>query len=173
MKIKHQPETNSLGLVIPPSPETISFLSINKPAKVPDRINRHHLYWPKNYYHQNKLATSFREHRFNSVWLLKSVHQDIHDNYDGVPYPSKEVMEVYLQEATILDELGVCIKAIEMINEAIYEDRVKHERSTNEHKSQRLNLVSQNIAKVNHFEALPREVVAITLSRAQSLLDVA
>jgi len=173
MKIKHQPETNSLGLVIPPSPEKISFLSPNKPSKVPDRINRHHLYWPKNYYHQDKIAASFREHRFNSVWLLKSVHQDIHDKYDGVPYPSKEVIEVYLQEAMILDELGVCIKAIEMINEAIYEGQVKHERSTNEHKSQRLTLVNQNIARANHFETLPREIVSLTISRALSLLDAA
>lgn len=172
MPPKHPPETNRFGLVLPPSPETIRFRSLNVPSRIPDGVNRHHLYWPKSDYQKSELTAKFREHRFNSVWMLKSAHQLIHKLYDGVPFPSCDVMKVYLQEATVLDELGVCIRSIEMINDALYEGNISLKKASTAERNNKLELVNKNMEAINHFEILSSEVVSIAINRAINILDL-
>jgi hypothetical protein len=130
MLLERVPETNKFGLVLPPTPHSLS-----KPLKPERRSNsygdgsdRHHLYWPKKLYSNGLLTTEFREHRFNSVWLLRSDHNVIHNNFDGVPFPPTEIMEAFLEEAAVLEELDVCVRAVEMLDLATYEGRVRHKK---------------------------------------------
>ena len=159
MKIESIPERNKFGLIIPPSPEELEYLSLfKKPSKRPDFVDRHHLYWPKVNY-TTSLAKEFRRHRFNSVWMLLSDHKQIHAEYDGVPVPSRDVMLTFLDEAGILDDMGVCVQAIEMINDAIYEGRVSKPELVEESRQQRVETLILHARRVNDFEVMPSNVV--------------
>lgn len=121
-------------------------------------MDRHHLYWPRTLYIPSKLAKEFREHRFNSIWLLRSDHDSIHHRFDGVPIPSEDVMSTYLDEARLLDKLGVCVAALEMIDTAIYEGRVRYHRSVEENRESKLRTIDHHMKLVNGFEILPSQI---------------
>ncbi len=173
MRFERHPETNGFGLVLPPEPEGLEYLSFRGPRKRqprPDHLSRHHLYWPEKLYRRNELSLMFREHRFSSVWLLRSDHDVIHRKYDGVPVPPKDVMETYLHEAALLDELEVVIRAVEMIDEAIYEGRVKRPVRAQGRREQNLELIHEKFAEARKVELISQQAANLLLPRAQVLI---
>ena len=139
MQMLSTPETNSFGLVLPPSEEELEYLRLfQRPKNRPDSVDRHHLYWPRNLYNTSKLSNRFREHRFNSIWILMTDHRILHKEYDGVPVPPRDVMTTFLDEAELLDELGVCVRAVEMIDSALYEGRVTHLNEVEENRQSKI-----------------------------------
>ena len=175
MNLERQPETNRFGLVIPPSPETLEYIAFKhpKPKNKPQYVSRHHLYWPKTMYYTDELSMKFRDHRFSSVWLLNTDHKNIHKNYDGVPIPPRDVMETYLFEANILDELDVCVGALEMINEAIYEGRVRHRSETLRNRDSKITQIQRHLENASQFNFVPPEITSLMIPRAIEMAKVA
>lgn len=175
MKKRRAPETNSFGLVLPPDPEKLKYLELAKPNNPGEQsINRHHLYWPaKRYNRSSPLAKEFRDHPFNSVWLLTSDHMALHNEFNGVPVPPKDVMEAYLEEAVLLEELGVCIRAVEMIDAAIYEGRVSRPDVIEDHRQQRMETICEDVIKAGRLEIIQGGIAELTLSRAVKLVGAA
>ena len=167
MRLEHQPETNCFGLVLPPTKETLKAISKNNSGKSKHQfIDRHHMYWPRCIYQDNQTTKEFREHRFNSVWLLREDHNNIHFTYDGVTPPPIDVMETYLIEAAILDSLDVCIKAIEMIDAALYAGRVRQVKSTESIREGKIDAITYNLAKATKIEIIPRNISQSSIHRA-------
>jgi len=188
MRIKYAPETNNLGLVLPPDRNELRYLRREPPrrssrksiesketeetkvtneskrSKKLDFVERHHLYWPESLYETSDLANEFREHRFNSIWLLSSDHYNLHRQYQGVPIPPDDVMETFLQEAYLLDDLNISIKVVRSIEKAVQEDRVNLD-STYEVWGERLDNISY-LSQRAKFEVMPKEVARLVLGRA-------
>jgi hypothetical protein len=127
------------------------------------------LYWPETLYESTELSKHFRSHKFNTIWLLLSDHFEIHENKDGVPIPPEDVMLAYLDEAKILDELGVCVRAVEMINSAIYEGRVRRPSSTNEDRHQHFETIHANVRQIRSFEVMPVQHVDLVINQIGQL----
>jgi len=172
IKVQHPPETNSFGLVLPPSPEELDYLSYNKPKNTPDSVERHHLYWPRVNYASSSLAQRFREHRFNSIWILHSDHTNYHSRFDGVPIPAKDVIKAYLEEAIMLDELDLCVTAIEMVNAAIYEGKVSRHGHAENTKKRKIEHIEQVYDRLQ-LEVITNEVAQFTIERALDLATAA
>ncbi len=174
------PARNRHGLVIPPDPANIT---PSRLALQPRRcfIDRHHLYYPRFAFREaGALAFEFREHRFNQVWLPRFQHDKLHRRYNHLIekqpdyfVPQGDVMATFLDEAYLLDELDVCVKAIDMIDEALYEGRVKHMNSALEHREQRLHIVEEVITQVPHFEVVTQYIARTALQNAARLLEAA
>lgn len=171
MLVERSPETNRFGLVLPPSSEYLGYLSLAKPKNRPDTVDRHHLYWPRTHYLNSAIGRDFREHRFNSVWMLRTDHNNLHHDFDGVPLPPSDVMATYLDEALLLDELGVCVRAVEMIDTAIYEGRVKRQPKTEEHRQHKLEAIRLSIEKVNRLEVLPDYIAQLAIYQLAPLVE--
>lgn len=153
------PAKNRHGLVIPPDPAKITQareLYYGKKV-MPDR---HHLYFPRVVFRGiGSLAFEFREHRFNSIWLPRFQHEKLHRRYDAMVMrhpdylvPSDDVMATFLDEAHLLDELDVCVKAIDMIDEALYEGKVTNETAVLENRDYRLGVVRDVVDMMPRFE---------------------
>lgn len=159
------PAKNKNGLVIPPVPIKVSpEIAESKGKKtIPDR---HHIYFPKvSFVEAGKTAFQFREHRFNSIWLPRFQHEKIHRRYDPLVreypsffLPSEEVMGVFLDEAKILEDLDVNVRAVDMIDDAIYEDRITDLDRTLEHREARLENVSDGLRRFHQIEIIPRHI---------------
>jgi len=163
MRLERIPKTNDFGLVLPP--DALRY-SITKPAKG-DGISRHHLYWPEcNYKADNGLAVRFREHKFNSIWLLRSDHDKIHENYDGVPVPHPYVMEAYLEEANLLETLNVTVTDVGRLDQAI-EQRVinKWERAWAQ-RQQKIETINRTLEQLKEPQIVPTEIAQLALSQA-------
>jgi hypothetical protein len=166
MRLQHVPETNSFGLVLPPSPEDLEYLQLfQRPKHKPDTVDRHNLYWPRSLYVSSALAQQFREHRFNSIWTLRRDHNSIHSKFDGVPIPPQEVMSAYLDEAELLDELGVCVRAVEMMDIAIYEGRVRLPKAIKENRQQKIETIQSTIELVDYFEVIPAHLARLAVQQ--------
>lgn len=167
MRLEHQPETNCFGLVLPPTKETLKAISRNNSRK-PKRqfIDRHHLYWPRCIYQDNETTKEFREHRFNSVWMLREDHTNIHFAFDGVTPPPLDVMKTYLIEAAILDNLDVCIKAIEMIDAALYSGKIKKVKTTESIREGKINAITNNLEKAAKIEIIPKNICQSSINKA-------
>ena len=170
MGLKRTPETTEYGLVLQPSPEELEYLRLFQvPKKRPDMVERHHLYWPRSLYFESKLATDFREHYFNSMWILHEDHTSIHKKYDGVPIPPEDVMDAFLDEAELLVELGICVRGVEMIDKAIYEDRISHLSIAEENRQQKIEIINTTIELVDHFEAMPAHLARMAISQLTNI----
>ncbi len=171
MGLEHCPETDGFGLVLLPElidPSKISFFA---PSKCLDTINRHHLYWPKSLYADNELTRNFREHPFNSIWLLKTDHVKIHQTYDGVDVPDTEVMASFMDEAGLLESLQVSLKAIEMIDSAILAGRIRRISKSEDDKNRYLEIANRALKNVHKFELLNADIAKIAVDRAISCLN--
>src|SRR5579884_1808401 len=170
MRHERVPETNSFGLVLPPSSDNISYLLPNSPKpKKQEFVDRHHLYWPRSVYlSDSKLAFKFREHRFNSVWILRTEHDAYHAIYDSVPIPPREVMQTFLEEAKLLEELNVCVQAIEMIDSAIYQGLVVNHSRVEEKRCWRLERAQATLERAARLEVIPLEVAQLAVERAMT-----
>lgn len=172
MNILRPAPTNEYGLALPPRPP--GYLALEKPSRRLDNVDRHHLYWPKCLYAgHSALAAEFREHRLNSVWLLRSDHADINSRYDGVPVPPKDVMEVFMEEAGLLDTLNVTVRAIEMIDNALYEDRVLRHDKVLENRKEKLGLLEGAVERAFSLELVTNELALRTVDRALDLATAA
>lgn len=172
MKLDRVAPVNELGLAIPPVPNVYSGYGARKNR--PDGVNRHHLYWPKNLYvAHSALAKRFRDHRFNSVWMLESDHNDLNHAYDGVPVPDQDVMRVFMAEAMLLDDLNVTVRAVEMIDKAIYEGRVKRLGKVMESRQGKLGILEGFVEKALDLEVVRSEIVSPTVNRALELATAA
>jgi hypothetical protein len=104
---------NALGLVIPPQ----RLDCLGETCPVYQKIGRcfvdeHHLYFPYRKFVATELGEKFRAHPFNRVKLPRCQHNSrwtgsIHKSKDEAPIPSREIMERFLNEADLLQELGV------------------------------------------------------------------
>lgn|GEM_PF-6693273 len=171
------PEKNRHGLVIPPDPARIT------PAReeyyrhriVPDR---HHIYFPRVVFKEaGSLPFDFREHRFNSIWLPRFQHDRLHKRYSPLVYkypdymmPPGDVMATFLDEAHLLDELDVCVKAVDMIDEALYDGRVKHVNHTLDNREQRLQVIETVVSLVPDFEIVTPFIARTALAGANRVL---
>ncbi len=164
------PRLNNFGLVVPPSPEDFDYLSLTPVKKNQSAVNRHHLYWPERRYKSSKLSVDFRRHRLNSVWIPRTQHDELHSLYDGIPIPANDVMEAYLDEATLLDELDVCVSAVTMINDALYEGRVVNCEETDENIQSKLERIRGVIARIRTFEIISPELTQSTVDQARTLV---
>jgi len=164
----HWPRTE-LGLAIPP--EELSTEEVDK-IKAPESrrflVSRHHLYWPREDYLPDPLKKKFRDHKFNSVWLPDPQHIDIHGHFVGASAPPVDIMLAFLDEANLLLSLGVSVQAIEMIDEALYEDQVLQIHKTEENRERHLRLLGNTVA--TRFEIVPSATVQVLVSRAVELL---
>ncbi len=155
----HAPDRNRHGIVIPPTPAKVTptKLAFYQKKAISDR---HHLYFPKVSFRDNgSLASEFREHHTNSVWLPRFQHDRLHKRYDPLVrrfpdalMPARDVMVTFLDEVKLLDELGVCVSAIQMIDEAIYEGRVIHVNQALENRESRLGRVGEIVEHSQRFE---------------------
>jgi len=168
-RLERVPETNSLGLVVPPSPEELAYFAVKPQNAATDGIDRHHLYWPRALYKPNSLAYKFREHRFNSIWLLRSDHDGIHANYDGVPFPPRAVMHAFLGEAALLDNLNVNLSAVAMIDDAIYEGRVRLPKRVQQSRLQKLEAIHTSLEQIPNLQIIQGTNARVAVERAQIL----
>src|SRR5690606_24480240 len=106
-----------------------------------------------------------REHRFNSIWLPRFQHERLHRRYDPLVreypdyfIPNKDVMVAFLDEAELLEDLGVNIRAVDMMDEAIYEGRVKKIDQTLENRDARIQKVSEYMKRMHEVTVIPRYV---------------
>jgi hypothetical protein len=165
MWLKPEPEKTHFGLVLPPSQDELEYLRLfRKPKRKQDTVSRHHIYFPRKTY-VSPLEIEFREHDFNSIWILDSDHISLHKRYKYVCPPEKDVMEAFLDEAAILEEAGVCMRALEMIDAAIYEGRIKHLPKTQEDRLHKLETVAASKELVNDFEIIPLFMAHSVLSQ--------
>lgn len=171
MGLEHSPETDGFGLVLLPELIDPSKISYFAPSKYVETINRHHLYWPKSLYNANELTRNFREHPFNSIWLLKSDHVKIHQTYDGVAVPDTDVMASFMDEAGLLESLQVSLKAIEMIDSAILAGRIKRISKSEDEKNRYLQIASGALKNVRKFELLNANIAKTAVERAISCLN--
>ena len=159
------PAKNKNGLVIPPNPARIT---VERAQSLRDKSlpDRHHIYFPRVSFLENgELAYRFREHQFNSVWLPRFQHERIHRGYDPLVrkfpdylIPSDDVMATFLDEAEILEGLGVNVRAVDMIGNALYEGRVKHIQKTLEHKDERIQNVCDHMRRIGSIAIIPRHI---------------
>ena len=174
------PERNRHGLVIPPDPATVTQARIEYYGKRA-RPDRHHLYFPKTAFKEaGTLATEFREHRFNSIWLPRFQHDKLHRKHDpfvrkypGSLIPDEDVMATFLDEAHILDELKVCVKAIDMIDEALYEGRVKHYGRTFEKRQHKVETAVGAMACIPRFEIVTSRIAQMVIADVAHIVPVA
>ena len=173
MKQTYTPR-NEFGLALPPARVEFDPEPIQETAPETRRcfVSRHHLYWPRAEYLADPLKHEFREHRFNSIWLDDRQHRAIHIGYLGTRSPKPEIMHAFLDEAKILDDLGVCVRAIEMINEAIYEGRVAPEWL--DHTKETRNKKCQQIADaiIRPIEVVPGRISIPILNRAAEIITL-
>ncbi len=171
MGFEHSPETNGFGLVLLPELIDTKKISYFAPPKNSETVNRHHLYWPKSLYADNELARNFREHPFNSIWLLKSDHVKIHQIYDGVAIPDENVMATFMDEAGLLECLQVSIKAIEMIDAAILTGQVKRLSKSKNEKGRYLDIVGSTVKNAYKIELLNAAIAKVAVEKAVSFLS--
>jgi hypothetical protein len=174
------PAKNKNGLIIPPTPVELSPDQAEQKGRksLPDR---HHIYFPRvSFVESGELAFKFREHRFNSIWLPRFQHERLHRRYDTLvrEYPSymmpdEDVMATFIDEAKILDDLNVNVRAIDMIDSAIYEGRVRKMNKTQEHRDERVQKVSEHLGKLNEFAVMPRYIRKPFLEMGRICLQVA
>lgn len=175
MRKPRVPEANDYGLVLPPQADDEAIIEYLKPADIHSLgVNRHHLYWPRGFYlRAGDLAFAFREHRFNSVWMTVANHRQYHEEFDGVPVPPNDVMRAFLDEAAILDELGVCMHAVQMMDENIYRGRVRKLDKVMEHRQERLATIEAVFTLEPEFRVVPAEFAQAVLHGAEVFLDKA
>lgn len=108
------------GLVVPPQQLECQPSQCEVVAKF-DRcfIDRHHLYWPHRKFSSSPLAAAFRAQRFNSINLHRCQHNDLHRRFDESAMPSSDLMASFLDEAELLERLGVVLGALESIELAL------------------------------------------------------
>jgi len=161
------PDRNRYGLIIPPqvSPNETEKLRASHLRR--SFIDRHHLYFPKFAFKEaGSLATEFREHRFNAIWLPRRQHDRLHRRYSRAIYtypeiliPAEEVMATFLDEAHMLDELNVCVRAVEMIDAAMYEGKVKRLKQASEHRTQRMERIQYLLTQTCGFEIISERII--------------
>lgn len=119
---------NQLGLVIPP--QRLDCVGPRCPVarKIGHCfVDEHHLYFPYAKFVGNELTEDFRNHAFNRVRLPRCQHNSaslnaIHRRYTGARIPPVAVMERFLEEADLLQLLGVVSVKLEGLLEKIVED---------------------------------------------------
>lgn len=116
------PETNRLGLAVPPIRSEKDRYTAWQ-LKQGTGESRHHLYWPKAHYvFAGSLALKFRNHPLNSIALPRYQHTKLHNRYDPfvLTYPEylmphSDVMTTFLDEASNLDLLGSKITMLDTL----------------------------------------------------------
>jgi len=172
MKQMRSPDMNELGLVLTPINVTKKRNDIPNKNQ-PLTIDRHHLYWPRQIYNQQELSHNFREHRFNSIWIYRSDHNEIHRQYDGIPIPSNIIMKAFLTEANLLDELDVCVRAIKVLDYLIDNQTPKRLDSVIDRRQRHVADLSSKIIELSEFELLPLEIANVAINNATALIKAA
>jgi hypothetical protein len=85
--------------------------------------------------------------------------------------PPSDVMTTFLDEARILDKLDVCVKAVDMIDEALYEGRVRQYSQTLEHREEHLQTVEAVLSVVHSFEIVTPFIARTALQGATRVLE--
>jgi len=174
MNIERMPTTNSLGLVLPPDAEKLTYLSYVNPKKSgPDNATQHHQYWPRKLYQDSELAMEFRNHRFNSIWILGQDHINWHNEFDGVEIPPTDVMKRFLEEANILHDLGVCVYSVELMDIGLYCGVIRRVDQTKLHRDQRLDTIQNTLKRARDLTVIAEPLSRLVLSKAQQLIEAA
>lgn len=171
------PEKNRNGLVIPLAPAKVYAETAVK-RKDMARIDRHHLYFPRvEFLEHSDLAHKFREHRFNSVWLPRFQHERYHKRHDRFfreyptyLIPSDDVMATFLEEAYMLDELQVCVKAIVMMDDALYEGITTQNDQSIEARQMRVETIHNVVRSAESFSIITPQIYRIALAGVDRVL---
>jgi len=172
------PTRNKHGLVIPPNVATLKTEESRTSHLRRSFIDRHHLYFPKYAFKEaGSLALEFREHRSNSVWLPRTQHNRLHRRYHQVVeidpkifIPEEDVMTTYLDEVHLLDELKVCVRAVEMIDAAIDGGLVRRRHAVQENRTQKLERIREVLKFAQCFEIVTNTIIADATSEAIELI---
>lgn len=75
-------------------------------------VDDHHLYFPRSNFIGDELTDAFQSDPFNRIRLPRCQHNSaarsaVHSQYERVPKSKREVMARFLEEASLLRELGV------------------------------------------------------------------
>jgi hypothetical protein len=174
------PAKNKNGLIIPPTPIELSPKTVEKKG-IKSMPDRHHVYFPRySFLEAGEVAQRFREHRFNSVWLPRFQHERLHRRYDNLVkihpnyfIPEEEVMLTFLDEAKILENLDVNLRAVDMIDDAIYEGRVADLGESSERREERIENIANGIKLTNRIEIVPRHIRYPYIVLGRSCLGIA
>ncbi|HMS50492.1 MAG TPA: hypothetical protein PKA02_03615 [Candidatus Saccharibacteria bacterium] len=173
MRIEHVPERNELGLVLPPSPDELEYIRyIKPPPRKPNGVERHHLYWPRAIY-SSGLSRSFRDHPFNSVWIMHGDHTEMHAAHDGVPRPKHDIMKAFMRKAVMVEEINTCINGIAAIDAAFEEGRVHRVAVVEAHRQEKLQRIYDALERVSRLEAIQCVAADLTVNRAVELVAAA
>lgn len=178
------PDRNRYGLIVPPTAATSEKRFLPARESGVAFSSWHHIYWPKKVFRAaGQLACEFRSHPFNIISLPRFQHDEYHARYDnpvvvrypGEIIPSDDVMRAFLDEADMLVGLDVSIRAIDMINEALYDGRVKHIKKAEGDKEAHLERVAKSVGLIaaGNLEVVSLQQVTIRLASLRSFLQPA
>lgn len=120
---------NSLGLAIPPQ----RLDCLGEECPVAEKLGHcfvdgHHLYFRRTKFSNSELRSNFRKHPFNQIRLSRCQHSSawpgaIHSKFDETPIPRDDIMQRFLEEAELLQQLGVMsIKSDGLLQSIFNED---------------------------------------------------
>lgn len=126
MKQYFAPRVTSVGLVLPPPREDCERETCQTTAQHGRCfISRHHLYWPASKFAADSLSQRFRQHPFNSVSLPRCQHDRYHQRFAQAYMPPEDVMEAFLDEAKLLERMGVVLGQLESIEAAVMSNELR------------------------------------------------
>jgi hypothetical protein len=75
-------------------------------------VDEHHLYFPRAKFTGDALTDAFQSDPFNRIRLPRCQHNSgspsaVHSQHHGTPKPKREIMGRFLEEASLLRELGI------------------------------------------------------------------
>lgn len=178
------PDRNGYGLIIPPTAATSEKRLVSARENGLAFTSWHHIYWPKRVFQAaGQLACQFRSSPFNVIALPRFQHNEYHARYDesvvrrypGEIIPPEDVMATFLDEADLLIGLDVSMRAVDMIDDALYEGRVKHINKAEDNKEAHLEKVAKSIGEIasGRLEIISLKYVNSKLGKIQHLLDAA
>ena len=96
------------GLVI--SPYEIFDIPTKQDLNTRRRTTRHHAYWQRNDYRDNRIHSVFRNLVTNVYDLLQDQHENLHHDFDAPPKPKDSLMIDVVEEYLSLNGTIDCIR---------------------------------------------------------------
>lgn len=78
-------------------------------------------------------------------------------------------MATFLEEANLLEGLGISMRAIDMIDTALYEDRVVDHQATEENRQRNVEIINNTVMRVPKFEAIPAQLANLAVKQLYEL----
>lgn len=174
------PERNRHKLVIPPVPINLKGrLLTTWQIEHGTEPSKHHLYYPKPIFNATSaLAKTFRENKFNLVTLPNFQHRRIHARQDPfiLRYPTylipdRGVMLTFMDEAETLESLDVCVRAIDMIENSLYDIPRSEEAKIMDDRDEKLEELRIACQRAKQTEIIFPALVSTALANAARFVD--